>query len=62
MFALVNVARFFRIDSENALRRTVYKFIKCFHMVERTLAKQGKTPEDATLDEMESIRQSARKA
>ena len=61
LFALVNVARFLRIDSENALRRTIYKFIKRFHVVERTLAKQGKTPETASLEEMEDIWQAAKK-
>ncbi len=61
LFSLVNVARFLKIDPEHALRRTIYKFIKRFHMVERTLAKQGKTPESATLEEMEAIWQSAKK-
>lgn len=61
LFALVNVARFLKIDSENALRRTIYKFIKRFHVVERTLAKEGKTPESATLEEMEAIWQAAKK-
>ena len=61
LFALVNVARFLRIDSENALRRTIYKFIKRFHVVERTLAKLGKTPETASLEEMEDIWQAAKK-
>jgi MazG family protein len=60
LFALVNVARFLKIDSENALRRTMYKFIKRFHVVERTLAKEGKTPESATLEEMEAIWQAAK--
>ncbi len=60
LFALVNVARFLRIDSENALRRTIYKFIKRFHVVERTLVKEGKTPETATLEEMEAIWQAAK--
>jgi MazG family protein len=55
LFALVNVARFLNIDSERALRRTIYKFIKRFHVVERTLAKEGKTPETATLEEMDAI-------
>lgn len=55
LFSLVNVARFLNIDSEGALRRTVYKFIKRFHVVERTLAKMGKTPETATLEEMDAI-------
>jgi MazG family protein len=61
LFSLVNVARFLKIDSENALRRTVYKFIKRFHVVERTLVKEGKTPETATLEEMEDIWQAAKK-
>ena len=51
----MNVARFLNLDSEMALRRTIYKFIKRFHVVERTLAKEGKTPETATLEEMEAI-------
>ncbi len=60
LFALVNVARFLHIDSEGALRRTLYKFIKRFHVVERTLAKQGKTPETATLEEMDAIWETAK--
>ncbi len=60
LFAVVNVARFLKIDSEGALRRTLYKFIKRFHVVERTLAKEGKTPESATLEEMEAIWQAAK--
>ena len=61
MFALVNVARFLNIDSEGALRRTIFKFIKRFNVVERTLVKQGKTPETATMEEMEEIWQAAKK-
>jgi MazG family protein len=55
LFSLVNVARFLNIDSEGALRRTIYKFIKRFNVVERTLAKAGKTPETASLEEMDAI-------
>jgi MazG family protein len=61
LFSLVNVARFLNIDSEGALRRTIFKFIKRFNVVERTLAKQGKTPETATLEEMDAIWQLAKK-
>ncbi|MCL6620763.1 MAG: nucleoside triphosphate pyrophosphohydrolase [Syntrophobacterales bacterium] len=60
LFALVNVARFLKIDPEHALRRTLYKFIKRFHVVERTLAKAGKTPESATLEEMDAIWEAAK--
>ncbi|MCX5892930.1 MAG: nucleoside triphosphate pyrophosphohydrolase [Deltaproteobacteria bacterium] len=61
LFALVNVARFLSIDSEGALRRTIFKFIKRFNVVERTLTKQGKTPETATLEEMEAIWQASKR-
>lgn len=61
LFSLVNVARFLNIDSEGALRRTIYKFMKRFHVVERTLAKEGKTPETATLEEMEAIWEASKK-
>lgn len=61
LFALVNVARFLGLDPEGALRRTVYKFVKRFHVVERTLAKAGKTPETATLEEMDAIWEAAKK-
>jgi MazG family protein len=61
LFALVNVARFLNIDSEGALRRTIFKFIKRFNVVERTLAKAGKTPETATLEEMDAIWEASKK-
>ncbi len=61
LFSLVNVARFLNIDSEGALRRTIYKFMKRFHVVERTLAKEGKTPETATLEEMDAIWEASKK-
>jgi MazG family protein len=61
LFSLVNVARFLNIDSEGALRRTIYKFIKRFNVVERTLAKAGKTPETATLEEMDAIWEACKK-
>jgi MazG family protein len=62
LFSLVNVARYLSIDPERALRRTIYKFIKRFHVVERTLAKAGKTPESATLEEMDAIWEACKKA
>jgi nucleoside triphosphate diphosphatase len=61
LFCLVNVARFLRIDSEGALRRTIHKLIKRFHLVERALVKQGKTPETASLEEMDAIWEEVKK-
>ncbi len=62
LFSLVNVARFLNIDSEGALRRTIFKFVKRFNVVERTLAKAGKTPETATLEEMDAIWEACKEA
>lgn len=61
LFCLVNVARFLRLDSEGALRRTIFKFIRRFNLVERALVKQGKTPESATLAEMDALWEEAKR-
>lgn len=60
LFCLVNIARFLRLDSEGALRRTIFKFLKRFNVVERALLKQGKTPETATLAEMDALWEQAK--
>jgi MazG family protein len=55
LFACVNLARHLNIDSEGALRRTNAKFERRFRAVESGLAAHGKTPSEATLDEMEEL-------
>ncbi len=55
LFAVVNLARHFKVDSETALRATNAKFIRRFHFIESELAKRGVKPEDATLDDMEAL-------
>jgi MazG family protein len=55
LFACVNLARKFKIDPETALRRGNRKFERRFHHIERELAKQGRTPGESTLDEMEAL-------
>ena len=61
MFALVNLARHLRIDPEGALRSTNIKFERRFASIERALAGQGKSPEDATLAEMDALWDEAKK-
>ncbi|WP_029007949.1 nucleoside triphosphate pyrophosphohydrolase [Azospirillum halopraeferens] len=53
LFALVNLARRLDVDPEGALRGTNAKFDRRFRRIEALLAEDGRTPEDATLDEME---------
>lgn len=59
-FVLVNIARHLAVDPESALRRTNRKFRRRFGWVERQLRARGKSPEQATLDEMEALWQEAK--
>lgn len=61
LFALVNYARFLRINPENALRGTIEKFTSRFHYIEAQLAKKGKTAHDSTLEEMDELWEQAKK-
>ena len=51
LFSIVNLARFLKIDAEDALRRTSDKFCRRFEKVENAISKQGKM----TLEEMDKI-------
>ena len=55
IFAVVNLARFLEISAENSLRKTNKKFINRFKKVEEGIKEQGKEIDDATLEEMDSI-------
>lgn len=59
-FALINVARKLKIDSETALLGTVHKFRTRFAFIEDELEKQGKTPETASLAEMDALWEQAK--
>lgn len=61
LFVLVNLARFLKIDPEQALRKTNRRFRERFGYLERRLAEQGKPPAEATLDEMEALWQEAKR-
>ena len=55
LFALVNVGRLWGVTPENALRRTVGTFSRRFQHVEARLAEAGRTPDGASLDEMDAL-------
>lgn len=55
LFALVNVCRYLSIDPENALRLTNAKFERRFRHIEQRLRQQGRTPQDASLEEMDAL-------
>ena len=53
IFALVNYARFLRVNPENALRKTNKKFIKRFGYVEEKITETGRKLSESTLEEMD---------
>ena len=59
-FVLVNIARYLKIDSESALKRSNRKFKSRFQYMENELAKQGRRIEQTTLEEMEALWQRAK--
>src|SRR5690349_2610848 len=61
LFALVNLGRHLKVDSEAALSGTNEKFRSRFHHVERTLNASGRTLDASSLDEMEELWQQAKK-
>ena len=60
LFALANLARHLGVDPEAALRGTNEKFVRRFSYIEDELAHEGRTPEQASLDEMEALWQAAK--
>ena len=60
-FSLINAARLYKIDAENALERTNAKFIKRFNYLEDKTLRKGKNLHNMTLNEMEEIWQEAKK-
>jgi MazG family protein len=61
LFVLVNLARFVKVDAEQALRKTNAKFRSRFGHIERRLREQGRTLEGAGIEEMEQLWQEAKR-
>jgi MazG family protein len=59
-FVLVNIARYLSVDPESALRKTNRKFRRRFSWLEEKLREQGRSLEEATLEEMEALWQQAK--
>lgn len=53
MFSLINVARLYKINPENALERTNQKFIRRFNYVEQCAKSAGKALKEMSLQEMD---------
>jgi XTP/dITP diphosphohydrolase len=55
LFALVNYARFLKVNPESALSKSTRKFTKRFQGIEAEIRKRGKKLEHSTLEEMDTI-------
>jgi MazG family protein len=62
LFVLVNLARFVKVDPEQALRKSNAKFRRRFTHVEQSLQSQGKNFSDSNLKEMEELWQEAKRS
>ena len=61
LFAMANLARHLKLDPEDALRAANAKFMRRFKAIEQALQAQGRSCEEASLDEMEALWQQAKK-
>ena len=61
LFVLVNLARFVKVDPEQALRKTNAKFRRRFGYIEQKLAERGKKPAESNIEEMEALWQEAKR-
>jgi tetrapyrrole methylase family protein/MazG family protein len=59
-FMLVNISRFLGVNPEDALRKTISKFIRRFRFIEEHASNAGRSLNDMTLDEMERLWQKSK--
>ena len=59
-FVLVNLARYLSVDPESALRKTNRKFKRRFQWMEERLHESGRTADQASMEELESLWQLAK--
>jgi len=60
-FVLVNISRFVGINPDDALRKTISKFISRFRYIEMAAADEGRSLSDMTLAEMDALWDEAKK-
>ena len=55
LFALVNLSRFLAVNPEEALRKTISRFIARFCYIEEELARRGRSLRQVSLEEMDAL-------
>jgi len=61
LFMLVNISRFIGVNPEDALRKTISKFISRFRYIEMSAADTGRKLSEMTLTEMDALWDEAKK-
>ena len=61
LFAVINAARLYKLNPDNALEQTNQKFIRRFNYIEQHSIKQGKPLTEMTLEEMDALWNEAKK-
>ena len=61
LFSVINAARLYKLNPDNALEHTNQKFIRRFNYVEQHSIKEGKLLNDMTLEEMDKLWNEAKK-
>lgn len=61
LFALVNIGRFIEVNPEDALRKSISRFISRFRYIEEEIARQGREWGNVSLEEMEGLWQEAKR-
>ena len=59
-FVLVNIARYLSLDPESALKKTNRKFKRRFQWMEEQLRTSGRTPQQTSMDELDSLWEQAK--
>jgi XTP/dITP diphosphohydrolase len=60
LFSIINAARLYKVNPDNALERTNRKFIYRFNYMEQKIREQGRSLREMTLNEMEALWQEAK--
>ncbi|MGO9612684.1 MAG: nucleoside triphosphate pyrophosphohydrolase [Dissulfurispiraceae bacterium] len=59
-FTLVNISRFVGVDPEDALRKTIRKFMARFHYIEMKASSRGKRLSDMAIEELDAFWEEAK--
>jgi uncharacterized protein YabN with tetrapyrrole methylase and pyrophosphatase domain len=54
-FVLINIARYLSLDPESSLKRTNRKFKRRFQWMEAQLRASGRSPQQASMDELDAL-------